>query len=258
MKRLIFLLVLSIVLSSCAVVRQNEVGMKRTLGKLKTNELEAGGYLYNPFITRVIKLPANTVNLEVRLDLPSKEGLTVLSEISILYRILPGKAKNILINAGVNYEDEIILAVFRSAAADVCARFNAKDMHSGARATIEKEIQTRMTELLGDRGFQIEAVLMKSIRLPGGLANSIEAKLSAEQDALRMEFIIQQEKLEADRRLIEANGIRAANEALAKGLTPELIQLRSIEAFLELAKSQNAKVIITDGKTPMLVNPENR
>jgi prohibitin 1 len=254
MKRTVLLLALAMFSSGCSIVYQNQIGIKRTLGKVKTKELAPGAYLINPFLTRVIKLPANTVNLEVKLDLPSKEGLTVNSEISILYRIKDGEARNILTKTGRFYEQEVILSVFRSASADVCARFNAKDMHSGARAEIENEIQKRMTDLLSARGFEVEAVLMKSIRLPAGLASSIEAKLSAEQDALRMEFILKQERLEAERRIIEAEGIKAANEIISKGLTKEVLSLRSIEAFKELSQSPNAKVIVTDGKTPLIVD----
>lgn len=95
---------------------------------------------------------------------------------------------------------------------------------------------------------------MKRIQLPNGLASSIEEKLQAEQDALRMEFIIQQAKLEAQRKIIEATAERDAQKILAEGLTPEIIKLRSIEAFNELSKSNNSKVIITDGKTPLLIN----
>jgi len=83
-------------------------------------------------------------------------------------------------------------------------------LHSGKRYEIESKIQERMNELLQKRGVIIEAVLMKSITLPSGLATSIEQKLQAEQDAERMNYIIRQEKMEAERRRIEAEGNRDA------------------------------------------------
>jgi regulator of protease activity HflC (stomatin/prohibitin superfamily) len=95
---------------------------------------------------------------------------------------------------------------------------------------------------------------MKSIQLPAGLASSIEQKLQAEQDAMRMEFILRQESLEAERKIIEATGTRDAQKIVSEGLTDNIIKIRSIEAFLELSKSPNSKVIITDGKTPLLVD----
>ena len=121
------------------------------------------------------------------------------------------------------------------------------------RAEIEQSIKIKMNETLQEQGINITAVLMKSIQLPSGLANSIEQKLQAEQDAMRMEFILQQEKLEAQRKIIEATGTKDAQKILSEGLTDNIIKIRSIEAFLELSKSTNSKVIITDGKVPFLV-----
>ena len=193
------------------------------------------------------------------MSLPSKEGLSVNSEISILYRLQQNKIPSVLENLGQGYES-IITSVFRSASSDVCAKFYAKDMHSGMRAKIEEEIKVKMEENLTKQAYGIEliAVLMKSIQLPNGLASSIEQKLQAEQDAMRMEFILQQETLEADRKIIEAKGERDAQKILSEGLTDELIQIRSIDAFRELSRSQNSKVIITDGKTPLLIEPSQK
>jgi regulator of protease activity HflC (stomatin/prohibitin superfamily) len=243
---------LGVLLSSgCAVISQNEVGVKRTNGKLSDETLGPGLYFLGP-MTRMMRLPINVENLEVELDLPSQEGLTVGSEISILYRIDPNFAHKVLSQAGEDFEQSLILSTFRSAAADVCSRFMAKDMHSGARATIERQIQKRMTDLLGERGFIIESVLLKSINLPPGLQQSIEQRLSAEQDAMRMQFILDQEKAEAERKMIEAKGIRDAQKVLAEGLTHQILRLRTIEAFERLAESPNSKVIITDGDTPLM------
>jgi regulator of protease activity HflC (stomatin/prohibitin superfamily) len=127
------------------------------------------------------------------------------------------------------------------------------------RAKIEIEIKTQMDEnlKLQAEGIELISVLMKSIQLPQGLANSIERKLQAEQDAMRMEFILQQEKLEAERKIIGAKGERDAQLILAEGLTDQIIKTRSIEAFSKLAQSPNAKIIITDGKTPLLIDTDD-
>jgi prohibitin 1 len=127
-------------------------------------------------------------------------------------------------------------------------------MHSGMRATIENEIKNRMDEILVPQGIIVESVLMKSIQLPNGLSASIERKLQAEQDAMRMEFVLQQEKLEAERIIIEAKGTRDAQNIISEGLTDQIIKIRSIEAFRELSKSPNSKIIITDGKAPFLID----
>jgi len=275
-----------LVAPGCARVLQDEVGVRRKFGKVQDKTLQPGLRWFNPFSSRIFKLKARTVNIELELGLPSKEGLTVQSDISILYRIDASSAPQIMKAVGLDYEDEVILPVFRSASADVCAQFFAKDMHSASRAKIEHSIQERMMEVLEERGFVIEAVLLKSISLPAGLSRAIENKLEAEQVAQRMEFELQREDAEAQRRVIaaeadrktqviaaEANresqviraegdkngtvlraqGTAEANQLIEESVTPTILKYRAIEAFGDLSRSNNSKVIITDGETiPLL------
>jgi len=288
-KRLVVLFIVAATVSSCSRIIQGEVGVKRRLGKLSRNTISPGLAVFNPFSTKVIKVPTRTVNLEISTGLPSKEGLTIKSEISILYRIETKNAVSVLETIGLDYEDVIILPVFRSSSADVCARFMAKDMHSAERSKIEKAIKEEMMETLGERGFIIEAVLMKNISLPTGLSNAIEEKLNAEQDAQRMEFILQRETKDAQRKVIEAEGkkqiividaegrkiadiikadgektariteaqgIKEANDLINSSLNINVLKYKSIEAFREVSQSSNSKIIITDGKTPMLGLPD--
>ena len=254
--------------------------MKRKLGRIDDEVLQPGPNGFNPFSTKIFRLSTQTENLEIEVGLPSKEGLTVSSEISILYKVDPQQAPEILRSVGPGYEDALILPVFRSASADVCARYFAKDMHSSKRRKIEQEIQDRMMQVVAERGFIIEAVLMKSIVLPQGLARAIEGKLEAEQESQRMEFVLSREKQEAQRRIIaaeaerqiaeidadargratiieaeakakaakvEAEGVREANEKVRSSLTGDVLRYLSIEAFKELAASNNAKVVVTSG-----------
>ncbi len=253
LKTIIYLLA-PVILTSCAIVRPGEIGVKQTLGKFSDKVITEGPVVYNPLITKIIRESTQTNNIKLIMSLPSKEGLSVRSEISILYRLEQTKIPSVLSNLGQQYES-IITSVFRSASSDVCAQFFAKDMHSGMRATIEEEIMNKMKVNLEKQadGIELIAVLMKSIQLPDGLASSIERKLQAEQDAMRMEFVLQQEKLEAERKIINAKGERDAQQILSEGLSEEIIKIRSIEAFRELSKSNNAKVIITDGEAPLLV-----
>ena len=244
--------ILALFISSCTVIRPGEVGVKQRLGTLSDNIVTQGSVVYNPFTSKVVKTSIQTNNLELSLSLPSKEGLSINSQISILYRLNPTKVPSVIRTLGLNYEP-IISNVFRSASADVCSKFFAKDMHSGRRSDIEIAIKERMDETLSGQGIIIESVLMKSIQLPIGLSNSIERKLQAEQDAMRMEFVLQEQKLEVERVIIEAKGTRDAQKIISDGLSPEIIKIRSIEAFNELAKSPNAKIIVTDGKTPFLI-----
>ena len=248
-------LLAAVLISSCAVIRPGEVGIKQRLGKLSENVATQGTVLYNPLTSKVIKTSIQTNNLELSLSLPSKEGLSITSQISILYRLDKDKVASVISTLGLNYQS-IIANVFRSASADVCSKYFAKDMHSGMRADIEKSIKNKMDETLTAQGILIESVLMKSIQLPEGLAGSIERKLQAEQDAMRMEFVLQEQRLEVERIIIEAKGTRDAQKIIAEGLTPEIIKIRSIEAFIQLSKSPNSKMVITDGKTPFLIGSD--
>jgi prohibitin 1 len=250
---ILLLLAFAVMQTSCSVVRPGQVGVKQQLGKLNENTINEGLILYNPLVTKIVKASTQTNNLKLNLNLPSKEGLSVKSEISILYRIEADSIQTIIMKYGEDYE-AIIGSIFRSASSDVCAKYYAKDMHSGMRANIEQSIKTKMHELLKGSGIIIESVLMKSIQLPPGLAKSIEDKLKAEQEAMRMKFVLEQEKLEAERKVIEAQGISDAQTIVAKGLTPEVLKLKSIEAFKNLSTSDNAKVIITDGTTPIIMD----
>jgi|TARA_B100001063_G_scaffold27807_1_gene21280 regulator of protease activity HflC (stomatin/prohibitin superfamily) len=254
MKTKIFILgCIAAFLSSCAVIRPGDVGIKQNLGKLKGKTKTQGVMLFNPFTSSIVRVPIRTVNKEIRLNLPSKEGLNVQAEISILYHIEEAKVAEIISTVGKRYEQTLILSTFRSASADVCARFFAKDMHSGKRGEIEKEIKVQMAKLLEGRGFVIEAVLLKSITLPKGLYAAIEAKLQAEQEAQQMKFVLQREEKEAERKRIEAAGIRDAQLIIKEGITEGNIQWKSLEVLKEISMSPNAKLILTDGKTPVLI-----
>lgn len=249
------LIVVAIFFSSCAVVRPGEAGVKTKWGKLR-GEVKTGGVMvFNPFTAKVIKVPVRTINRELSISLPSKEGLTIQSDISILYKIREDRVKELIMGVGLDY-DNIITSVFRSASSDVCSKYFAKDMHSGQRDVIEKDIAQRMNEILGERGFDIEAVLLKSITLPAGLAWAVENKLEAEQQAQEMEFVLMRESKEAERKIIEAEGTRDAQLIITEGLTEEILQLRNIEMMRDLIKSGNTKVIITDGKTPAFINAD--
>jgi prohibitin 1 len=242
-----FLIVLVILVSSCTVIRQGEVGVKRRLGKIDPVFVEQGPKGYNLFTTTILKVPTRSMNIEVKPDLPSKEGLTIRSEISILYRIKPEAAPKIVQNIGLNYESEVILPVFRSASADITSKFLAKDMHSGERAQIESAIRKQMTDILEPRGFVIDNVLMKSIRLPEGLARTIEEKLQAEQDAQRMEFVKEREKRDAERRIIEAEGKKEIARIQAEGeKNAAIIQAEARKRMFEIEAEGKANAMTTE------------
>lgn len=250
----LLLLASTILFAQCTVVRQGEAGVKRTFGKYNDKAYASGLKFFNPFTSSIVKVSTQTENIEVQVDIPSREGLTIRSEVSILYNIQMRQAPDLLRSIGLDYEQTVILPVFRSAVADVTAKYYAKDMHSGGRAEIETAIRELMMKTLDGKGITVESVLLKSIQLPRSLAKAIEDKLEAEQQAQRMEFVLQGEQREAERKRIQATGVRDANQIIAAGLTPEILQYKSIEAWLTLSQSSNSKVIISNGSIPMMMN----
>merc|ERR1711916_126575 len=207
-----------------AVIRPGEVGIKQTLGKLSDDVQTEGTVFYNPITSKIVKESTQTKNIKLFLTLPSKEGLSVNSEISILHRLEGDKVASVLKNLGRDYES-VITSVFRSAASDVCAQFFAKDMHSGMRANIEAEILKKM-----------------------------KVNLEKQADGIELIAVLMQEKLEAERKIINAKGERDAQIIISEGLTDGIIRIKAIEAFKALSQSANSKIIITDGKTPLMVN----
>jgi regulator of protease activity HflC (stomatin/prohibitin superfamily) len=206
----------------------------------------------------MLKVPVRVINLEVNLEaLPSKEGLSIATQMSILFHIIPDSVKSIIANIGIENGKAVITNVLRSAAADVTSNYYAKDMHSGGkRDEIEKAISKKMTEHLGKLGYVVDAVLLKSIKLPIGLTQAIEEKLKAEQEAQRMEFVLTREKSEAERKKIEAQGIKEYNNIISESLTGKLLKYQSIQAFKELSNSNNSKIIITNGSTPLFMSDD--
>lgn len=249
----IALLSLGFFMQSCVTIKQGEVGVKRTFGKYADEGYTEGLQVFNPLVSRIVKISSQTENMEVGLNIPSKEGLNILSEVSILYNINPKDAPDILRNIGKDYEQNVILPVFRSAVADVSANYYAKDMHTGERSNIEDSIKERMMTYLDDKGIRIEAVLLKSIKLPTSLAMAIEEKLEAEQQSERMEFVLTQAERQAEQKIIEAKGIRDAQIIISEGLDQKVLQFKSLEAFEKLANSPNAKIIISDGDLPIIM-----
>ncbi|MEM6299312.1 MAG: prohibitin family protein [Bacteroidota bacterium] len=247
--------VLGLFLTSCGIVRPGEVGVKQRFGKIIGKERPPGMYFHNPFFSRINRVPVRTLNMQASLSsLPTKEGLSISCDLAVLFHIEPEYAVEIVETVGVSNGESIIRSVLRSATADVTAQFLAKDLHTAERAKIEDAIAKRMTDLLSDRGFVVEAVLLKSVNLPPQLSRAIEAKLEAEQQAQTMEFIIDRQRQEAERMKIEAQAIRDAQKIIAEGLNDLIIRYQSIEAFKELSKSNNTKVIVTDGKAPFLID----
>ncbi len=254
MKKISLALVAGIALASCTVIRPGQIGLKQTFGKLRANTLNAGPRVFNPFVSKVIKINVRTVELYQVLELPTKEGLSVKTEIILLYHVNPLMVKMIYENYGLNYQKVIVESNFIATARQVSARYDAKELYAVDRKKVEHVMVDELTSDIGDKGFVIDAVLLKEISLPSAMTQAIQSKASAEQSALQMEFVIQKAVKEAERLSIEAEGIKKAQNIINSSLTETLLKYNYIEMLKGLSTSPNAKVILTDGKLPVMLN----
>jgi regulator of protease activity HflC (stomatin/prohibitin superfamily) len=192
----------------------------------------------------VVKFSVKTQELKETMSVPSKEGLSVSLEISLLYSLDPDNASKIYKSVGENYSEIILIPQFRSVVRGVTSRYDAKALYTASREQLAKEIQEELQGLVGPRGLRVEAAPMRQIILPQGLTASIEEKLKSEQESQRMQFVLKKEEQEAERKRIEAKGISDFQSIVSKGISSQLLQWKGIEATEKLANSPNSKIVV--------------
>lgn len=225
------------------VIPAGHVGVVDFFGVVSDNTLYPGVNLVNP-IANIIKFDARTQELKEEMTVPSKEGLTVQLEISILFSLSFENANKIYKTVGEDYVEKILIPQFRSVVRGVTARYEARSLYTADREKLAKEIEEELASLVGPRGITLEAAPMRQIKLPAGLTASIEEKLKSEQESQRMTFILERERQEAERKRIEAQGIADFQNIVAKGISDQLLKWKGIEATEKLANSQNSKIIV--------------
>jgi len=248
--------VVLIVASGIRIIDPGEVGVLDLFGKVQEKEIYSGINLVNPLM-KVHPFSVKTQEIKESMMVPSQEGLQVDLEVSILFRMKADAASDIFMTIGSNYENIVIMPMFRSAARDVTVRYDAKALYTSSREIISQSIFDDLKKNIDGRGFILENVLLRSITLPPTVTNAIEDKVKAEQEAQKMQFVLQKESQEAERKRIEAGGIRDANKVIAEGLTDSYIRWYRIEMLKQLVNSPNNTIIIIpeDLKSvPMIMN----
>jgi regulator of protease activity HflC (stomatin/prohibitin superfamily) len=239
-----FNVALLIALLQCfTIIPAGHTGVIDFLGYVSDITLKPGVNMVNP-MANVEKMSIKTQELKELMSVPSKEGLSVDLEISLLFKLDSEKANDIYKTVGPNYAEIILVPQFRSVVRGVTARYEAKALYTASREKLAGEILTELEKLVGPRGIIVEQAPLRQIQLPERLTKSIEEKLQAEQESQRMEFILTREKQEADRKRIEAKGIADFQEIVSKGISEQLLKWKGIEATEKLANSTNTKVVI--------------
>ncbi len=225
------------------VIPAGHVGVVDFLGYVSETTLKAGVNMVNP-MARVIKMSVKTQEIKETMDVPSKEGLTVGLEISSLFHLNPDKAAEVYKTVGENYVGVILEPQFRSVTRGVTAGYDAKALYTSERELLAIQISTELQAQVAGRGISIEKTPLRRIVLPTGLTAAIEEKLRMEQESQRMQWVLQKEKQEAERKAIEAQGISNFQKIVAQGISEPLLRWKGIEATMKIAESNNSKVVI--------------
>jgi len=237
------LVILIFLFSAVTRVDSGAVGVLTLFGRVTGEALPEGIHFINPLKTNH-ELSIRTQEIKETASVPSSEGLVMNLDTSLIYHLNPDRAAEVYQKIGPNYLGVLVEPNLRAAIREATASHTANALYTGEREMVAKQIFDQLSNLLGQRGFIVESVLLRDIQLPATLKASIESKQQAEQEALAMSFRLQKEKQEAERKRIEAAGIRDFQQIVAQGITPSLLEWKGIEATENLAKSLNAKVVV--------------
>jgi prohibitin 1 len=239
---LAFVLVIAI-FASVARVDSGHVGVLTLFGRVTGEVLPEGVHLINPLKANH-ELSIRTQEIKESASVPSAEGLVMNLDTSLIYHLNPEKAAEVYQKIGPNYMAVLVEPNLRAAIREATASHSANALYTGEREMVARQIHDQLTDKLGQRGILVESVLLRDIQLPATLKSSIESKQQAEQEALAMSFRLQKETQEAQRKRIEAAGIRDFQQIVAQGISPQLLEWKGIEATENLAKSTNSKVVV--------------
>jgi prohibitin 1 len=242
---MLILLVAAVVLAASATscVKTGHVGVVSLFGRVTGRTLSEGIHLVNP-LANVTELSIKTQEIKEKAAVPSKEGLIMGLEASVLYHLDPAQAATVYQKIGPTFADVLLVPTFRSAIRAITAGNTAASLYSDGREGIAQQILEDVRRQMAPRGIIVENVLLRDLQLPESLKHAIEAKQQAQQEAQRMEFVLQRERQEADRKRVEAAGIKDFQDIVSQGISDKLLEWKGIEATMELVKSSNSKVIV--------------
>lgn len=258
-------------LTACIIqVGAGQVGVKKLFGKVQDDVLGSGLHFINPLL-EIEKMDIKTLNYTMSgvhdegsrsgddaIKVLTSDGLEVTIDLSVLYRVVPNDAPRLLRETGIDYEDKIVRPITRTRIRDNAVYYEAVALYSTKRDEFQQRIFKNIEDDFKKRGLLLENLLVRNITLPASVRATIEQKINAEQEAQKMQFVLQKERQEAERKRVEAQGIADYQRIISESLTDKQLQYEQIKAQLELSKSQNAKTIILGkGNTPVILDTKN-
>jgi len=264
----IVLIVLGLVSSAIRQIDAGKVGVVSLFGDVSNQQLSPGLSFVNP-VADVTDFDIQTQNYTMSathsegqnegddaIRVLSADGLEVVIDLTVLYRVIPTEAPRILREIGPDYTDKIVRPITRTRIRDNAVYYDAVALYSTRRDEFQARIYKTIEKDFKQRGLMLEQLLIRNIDLPASVKKAIESKINAEQEAQKMQFVLAKERQEADRKRVEAQGIADYQRILSTGLSDKQLQYEQIKAQKELAASPNAKIIIMGGRgnMPLILN----
>ena len=261
------IIIIGIFSSMFKQIDAGKVGVKSLYGKVQSDVLESGLHLVNPLLDiTVFDIQTQNYTMSAIHDeglkegddairVLSNDGLEVVIDLTVLYRVIPSDEKKILKGIGENYTDKIVRPVTRTRIRDNAVYYDAVALYSTKRNEFQQRIFKTIEADFKSRGLILEQLLIRNINLPASVKTTIESKINAEQEAQKMQFVLQKEKQEAERKRVEAQGIADYQRIISSGLTDKQLQYEQIKAQKEIATSSNAKIIFMGkGSAPVILS----
>lgn len=260
-------ILLGIIISSVVQIDAGEIGVKVLFGSVKNDVLSSGLHFVNP-LYEIKKVDVKTQNYTMSgvqdegnksgddaIRVLASDGLEVTIDLTVLYRVVADDAPKLIQQTGLDFKDKIVRPITRTKIRDNAVYYQAVELFSTKRDEFQQRIYKTIEEDFKKRGLLLEQLLVRNITLPNSVKASIESKINAEQDAKKMEFVLQKEKQEAERKRVEAQGIADYQRIINTGLTDQQLQYEQIIALKEIALSQNSKVVIMGkGNSPIMIS----
>ena len=259
--------VIGILNSSIRQVDAGYVGVKSLFGKVQNDILTSGLNFINPLMD-VTNIDIRTLNYTMSgihdegtksgddaIKVLTSDGLEVTIDLSVLYRVNPSEAGRLLREVGIDFEDKIVRPITRTRIRDNSVYYEAVALYSTKRDEFQSRIFKTIEADFKSRGMILENLLVRNITLPASVKSTIEQKINAEQEAQKMQFVLQKEKQEAERKRVEAQGISDYQRIVSSSLNDRQLQYEQIQAMKELAKSANSKIIVMPSKgSPLIID----
>lgn len=258
-------ILLAVIFSSIVEVGPGEVGVQTLFGSVQDRVLYSGLNLVNPLVNvenMDVKTQSYTMSVaqdegnlanDDAITALSMDGLTIKLDVTVWFRLNDNDAPQVFRTIGLDYVAKIVRPAIRTALRDISVLYSATDIYSGKRDEFTGGVTKNIEDAFKGRGIILERVLLRNVELPEKVRSAIDEKIASEQRAQQMVYVLQKEKQEAERKRVEAQGISDYNRIVSQSITDQVLQLKGIEATLEVAKSTNSKMVIMNGKNMPLI-----